>query len=301
MPEPLPQYGRVQIQTDPIDATVYIDGEEAGKTPLFKNELQAGVHNVYITLDDYFDYSTDFVVIGSEMTELNVPLLFDAEQGARKEREIQKEKARIEKEKRKASRVFFKEDNLYVGSFINLSWNLEPSLGFQFGGYINDFNVESAYMIIEPDVESRLSGYWTMTPEDLNGDGVIDVSEGLSSFGYRYELSKEQIYIRAGYGIRKGRRFRMTPQFGLMYQKLVRSFDESANVFGGEGRTFVLSAQIDAKLEISPISHVSVYCTPGYTIPFKMGQIATKINESDNGVKELMGGLYLNAGVCLYF
>ena len=312
MPDPLPQYGRVQIQTTPIDATVFIDGEEVGTTPLFKSELSAGIHHVFITLDDYYDYSTDIVVLGSEMTELSVPLQFDAEQSARKERERlreearierekQKEQALIEKEERKANRVFFKSNSIYGGSFINMSQNLEPSLGFQIGGYLKNINLEAAYMMVEPDVESRMSGYWTMIPEDLNGDGVIDESEGLTSYSYRYELSEEQLYVRAGYGIQFGRRLRITPQIGVMYQKIIKNYDYSCNVFEGDRRTYAMCAQMDAKVEFSPLCHVSIYCTPGYTIPFKLGQIATKINENGNGVNELLGGLYLNAGVCLYF
>lgn len=107
--------------------------------------------------------------------------------------------------------------------------------------------------------------------------------------------------MRAGYGIQFGRRLRITPQIGVMYQKIIKNYDYSCNVFEGDRRTYAMCAQMDAKVEFSPLCHVSIYCTPGYTIPFKLGQIATKINENGNGVNELLGGLYLNAGVCLYF
>ncbi len=67
---PPPLVGSVSIQSTPIDAEVYINGELKGRTPAIVYDLPEGICEVTIRKASYEDYSATVEVIGGQTQEL---------------------------------------------------------------------------------------------------------------------------------------------------------------------------------------------------------------------------------------
>ncbi len=307
VPEPLPLYGRIQIQSDPIEATVFIDGIESGTTPMLSKEVQVGEHNLELRKEGYMVYSTLVAVQDAQVTQIKISLISNVTT----EQSVTSPPVKTVREKPvKATQAkkFFEPTNYYAG------WYLYPESGvpkdeftffcsanIQAGVYYKNYNLEFNCSFGMECYDDNIYGYWIITPEDLNGDGVVD---GTDSYYYCYSFDGDKHYsVRLGYGIIPFRRLRITPQTGIMYQGMHSKMDESSDLLGGTSvkKSYVLCALLDLKVEFSPFQHVSLFYTPGYNIPVKMGRIASKLNENDKAVTKGLKGLYQNMGVCIYF
>lgn len=67
---PTPIYGSLEISSTPLRATIYIDGEEVGETPLMKSDVLVGTRRVAFRKDGYL--SVDKTVEVKENTENSV-------------------------------------------------------------------------------------------------------------------------------------------------------------------------------------------------------------------------------------
>lgn len=296
IPEPLQQYGRLQVQSTPFNATVFLDGVELGTTPLIKGDLVAGVHKMVLKLEDYLDYSTELVVNGSEITEISASLKYDVDKQARLERQKRKE----EKQLQKANRIYLKNTDFYFGMAMNLNWNIDPSILVKVGADFYGLNVEFNYGVFEEMESLYFRGYWnSVKPLDLNGDGK---TEGYRSYQYIYGI-ESYMSCSLGYGIMFKKMFRLTPQVGLSSFQIKGLTDESVGAFGdsGDRSTYVMCVPISVKCEFSPLRHVSLVYTPIVSIPVKYGKIATKLNEKDNELSGSVNGLWHHAGLVVYF
>ena len=192
-------------------------------------------------------------------------------------------------------------NTLYAGA--SLFINDKPrNVDFHLGCYLKNFNLEIGYSHFDND-KIYFEGYWNSTAlseKDMDGDGLPD---GIQSYSYRYEtLSKYSAVL--GYGIQFGRRVRLTPQTGAIVYSLSSKggFDDSIQAFGesGERNSYVACMSVNLKLEFSPVKHVSLFYTPAFSIPVKMGNLAEKLDYS-NSVTGTFKGLTHNIGLQLYF
>jgi len=53
-----PQFGGIRINSDPSGATLSIDGQSSGTTPVTKDQLASGKHIIRLTKENYFDFET---------------------------------------------------------------------------------------------------------------------------------------------------------------------------------------------------------------------------------------------------
>lgn len=67
--------GTLQITTTPDGAAVYVDGGSQGTSPATISSLAAGSHTVKLTKAGYTDYQATVMVIGGQITPLNVKLV----------------------------------------------------------------------------------------------------------------------------------------------------------------------------------------------------------------------------------
>lgn len=312
VPEPVPLYGRVQIQSDPIDATVFIDGVEVGTTPMLSKELQVGGHDVELRKEGYANYTTTVAVSDEQILPLRVSLVpsgFVAQQ-PKPQAAVKAPKEKVPREKKvrtPSKETFYKPTGIYAGYYFYPETGMPHDqfaffslTNYQIGGYFKNFNLEYNRTVGMHSIQT-VDGYWIITPQDLDGDGEMD---GTSSYGYGYSYNEQKHYsVRMGYGIVPLNRLRITPQVGLMYQGMKSLYDESSELIGpmSEKKTYVLCTCLDVKLEFSPIRNVCVFYTPGFNIPVKMGQIAEKLNENDNAVTKSIRGMYQNIGIGIYF
>lgn len=73
MPAPTPIMGTLDIKSTPFDATVYIDGEEVGATPVMWDGL-VGDHSLRLSKDGYSDYRCSVKVVEGETKSVNYSL-----------------------------------------------------------------------------------------------------------------------------------------------------------------------------------------------------------------------------------
>ena len=75
----LVQNGLVLIQTEPVDASITIDGQSSGKQTPNRVTLPVGEHSVELNAEGYRTWSKNFTVLGSDLIWLNYPLLVPTE------------------------------------------------------------------------------------------------------------------------------------------------------------------------------------------------------------------------------
>jgi len=67
---------KMSVYSDPLGATVYIDGIEVGNTPLEKYSVVAGEHKVLVVHDGYMDYQKTVTMAANTHEKLN-PILIE--------------------------------------------------------------------------------------------------------------------------------------------------------------------------------------------------------------------------------
>ena len=70
-PPPVPTTGSVSIQTNPVDAEVYIDGQLKGRSPLIVDDLPVGSYTVEIRKENYRSETKKIEIAGGQTENLN--------------------------------------------------------------------------------------------------------------------------------------------------------------------------------------------------------------------------------------
>jgi hypothetical protein len=74
-PAPIQDRGKVSIATDPVGATVILDGAESGVTPLSLDSIQAGKHAVSLKLEGYYIKKGDITIIADTLNTFEFTLV----------------------------------------------------------------------------------------------------------------------------------------------------------------------------------------------------------------------------------
>ena len=79
---PIPITGSLSVLSQPLNATIYIDGKEQGTSPAILNNLLIGTHSISLKKNGYNDLTQTVTVKENEMTEVsltmnNVPVFTD--------------------------------------------------------------------------------------------------------------------------------------------------------------------------------------------------------------------------------
>lgn len=303
LPEPYPLYGHVQIQSTPIGATVFLDGEEIGQTPHLQRDVQVGNHTVVVKSDGYLDFETTVLIENSKVAQLNVSLVGQNQVNRRREvnetavqddsrtarRQPDQDRIKELKENAPAPKSHnVKKTCLYLGGFC------APGELFSYGGqvglYVSNVNLEAAFGVHDRDIE----GYWVSNSSASQ--------QKADSYKYIWQFD-HTASVRLGYGIGLTRTVRVTPQLGVAITQLKSQEDE---LFRSQSdykdkKTFIAGGQAAVKLEWIPARHLSLFVAPGYTIPVSKGKIAELLDENDKSVSKYAGGLKVSLGVNLVF
>ena len=70
-----PVPGVMRVRTEPEGATLYVDGDKAGTTPLSVKDLKAGMHRIRLNLSGYQDYKQKVEVEKGKTAKVNVKLV----------------------------------------------------------------------------------------------------------------------------------------------------------------------------------------------------------------------------------
>lgn len=342
---PDPIYGSINITSQPMGAMIYIDGKEMGTTPrVVRNvlvgnrkveirkanhtgiekrvvveenkmaEVKAVLSNVVkvkVTTTNYSNYSSIYIdgkLRGNGPLEIELPCgthRFEATYDGYKHNDWEGSTTVNVSEKtpviaifmKKLPRNYVKKTHFYIegdfqaGGFMGYG----GALGF----YANRFNVEAGVL-------------FGMSESDLYWYSALDGTRTTVSY------TPMRIHLKAGYGIRCGRRIQLTPQIGLGYLSLSGDatgengfvdVDGSMNVnvsYSGEGAEKLTSSYAmqwigSLRMTWALASWCQLVLTPEYTGAINEGPLfekASSINEDIKGWKE---GFNFKAGFAIYF
>ena len=173
-------------------------------------------------------------------------------------------------------------NNIYLGG--DYRFGHVTAINAYIGVYWNNFNIECGYLF--PQADSRDT--WI-----VRESFELDMVELLYNFKYQSGISA---YI--GYGIHSGNKFRITPQIGTIFNQISGTCNRISD---SDLKTYVVSGSLSARLELTPINHISFIFKPSYDFPVAQGALASKLEKSTNFVKDWCGGFSMNIGVELYF
>ena len=77
LPEPLPIYGSLTVETKPLSSSVYVDGELKGETPLFLPKILVGNHDVEVRKDGKLSSKQTIIVSEGEISKVQGELAED--------------------------------------------------------------------------------------------------------------------------------------------------------------------------------------------------------------------------------
>ena len=253
--------GTVSAKSNPEGAEINIDGQVVGSTPFQKSGIRLGIHNVVIRKEGYYPYRTAI-----NLTESRTFCTIDTTL-----REF----------------VYLTRNNVYFDfSYVALS-----AKGFlsKIGIYRGAFNLEFGYL--NPGT-TKEKVYWITPAESWNGTSNVSA--------YEYNLSRG-ISANLGIGILLSKNVRITPQLGTVIYNIKGSEVADIQSLSNNQTTYVMSGQATLRMELSGIRHVGFTVSPSYKIPYKLGDLASAINENTGYIKKWCGGFELNAGIELYF
>lgn len=262
-----PITGTLKVNSQPEGAKVYLSGSLVGTTPFTRDNLPYGVTLLDVRKKGYKPYNS--MVRVSDKTTYTVDVTLD---------EIK----------------YLGKSGFYMGAAYQIG-HITAITGYA-GVYLHNINIEGGYILNQVETERTR---WITSPEVWTGNTMQLV--------YDYKLANS-FNGRIGYGLSLGKRLRITPQVGAIYYKLTGTLTDS-NVSGQytiteddeKSSTWVISGVGAARIELSPVNHITLAVTPQYEMPLSMGSLANTINGNSDIVKRWCGGFGLKAGFEIYF
>lgn len=250
------------VNTQPGGATFSVNGQYKGKTPVTV-ELTPGDYLIEFTKNGYRPYS-ETVHVDASRTRISMPLeLIPASESTTRIMAF-----------RSSSRTGAKlsRDNTYFGAAYSMG-HLSSVYAYA-GAYLGNLNLEAGYLM----------------PQD-----APETDPGDSPYGYVYNLSGV-IPVYVGYGFVIGDKARITPRASVSLNLIKGTngfIDQSSYVFCGS---------LDARFAFSPIRHIILSCTPGYSIPVWKDKYAIELEtESSAILQQWIKGFSVRFGLEYFF
>lgn len=60
--QPVPQYGSVSVSSNPVGATVFLDGQQRGTTPMRIDQVSIGKHEITLVKAGYYTFTNQFTI-----------------------------------------------------------------------------------------------------------------------------------------------------------------------------------------------------------------------------------------------
>ena len=301
----------------PSGATVYVDGEKIGTTPIDNYQLLIGKHRMEIKKKDYYSVIRDIEVVrdvenkfSAELSD-RVNVSFSSEpagallsiDGVNKGSTPQSVemtsgtyKVKLEKDgymrsKRtvhvspsnnsysvRLSKIVLSETNRYVG--VNYQFGHVAGLEFCYGR-IFDSNIILEGSLFKPNAEK-----YTVLWVGWSGKNTVE-----------YQLANA-ISTQLGYGFIVLPSVRIAPRVGLLLNKIVGG---ERHDLEWDERTLVASGRLGVHAEYTPASFCGIVGTAMYDIPLVKGNLADQLSSNTDFIKDWCSGFSINVGVKFYF
>ena len=244
----LSQTAVFQFTSNPIGAHITIDKQSIGTTPCFK-ELVTGAYTVKATKSGYKDYQEVMTLSSSApAVELSLNKIYNYKN------------------------AFYAEGNLRAGTMI--------AFGGTIGGYINNVNIEAAYLMGTGKSETV---YWC-------GNNTQPIA---SSYSPAMIVSG-----KIGYGFALGTRYRLTPQIGVNLLKLKESLESTFTTIADEVN--VASALLSIRFSAAIADHFAVSISPEYSFAVNKSKGYETLSEVSSKIKNWGEGFNVKLGITVF-
>ena len=259
---PLAYTGTLAITSNPLGASILIDGKDFGVTPKNVNDIQAGIHSLLLKLKDYADYSQSFDIKRDETTNVDVAL--ERTKKAKKIKPVEGEN----KEVKSTSNSLIKENGVYFQAFGQAG--TMTGFGGAIGGYFKNFNVEA--FIVKP-----------------LGSETFYINSYVGSYNYK-TVDTSGLFLggKVGYGINVAKKFRITPQIGAGSLKM----SDLSNV---------LSATIGIQVEYFISSNFGISLNPEANFAVKKDDNFEQVSALSSKMKGWGNGFNARLGLFVCF
>ena len=323
-PEPI--YGSVNVSSQPIGATIYIDGKEVGTTPRVIRDVLIGKHQIEIKKTNFSTFAKEIIVeegktVSVSRTLSNVANIVVQADTWSTSAEIFMNGQRlgrspITKEIPCGTHTFSAKYTTYkkcewVGEITVNVDNTTPLIGIPMRELPRNY-VKKSHFYIEGDFQcldyTSIGGALGFYLKRFNVEagymkGNLDGFTSIYWFdeqGCMHEdidYCSDRIHLKLGYGIRIGRRIQVTPQVGGALLRLYDNNGESNEL----SNTYAMLWTGSLRMTYALLPWFQFVVTPEYTQTFKEGPLFEKLS---SGVEEIKGwgtGLSVKTGFAIYF
>lgn len=324
---PDPIYGSINITSQPIGATIYIDGKEMGTTPRVIRDVLIGNRKVEIKKTNYSSFTKSITVeegktasVTGELSNVAVITVKGSEWESSAEIYMDGRllgKSPYSLEVPCGTHTF---SARYI-NYKNREWKGETTVNVDNStpivtvpmkklprNYVKKthFYIEGDYQLLDYNSYGGALGFY------VNGFNVEaaymigNYNKYVETYWYNQQGSQEaqaryisnRMHLKVGYGIRIGRRIQVTPQVGGALLRL--SKDEG---YGSDclNDTYAMQWIGSLRITYALFPCLQLVVTPEYTGTFKEGPLFEKLSAVSEDIKGWGTGLSVKTGVSLYF
>lgn len=199
LPNPEPIYGTLDIDSEPIDATIYIDGKKKGETPSVISDILIGGHELRLEKDGYLTKKKTFYLEENKLVSLHEKLVVDPK-AVPKQPKAKKEKIKVYKEKVEFKKYNYLTLNVALDSYTKPSYGLSYGRVKKYGWFVNvmsNFNFKGLSADYECGSDFTVNGDYPVY------SGVEEFSSISATAGFIYRITESfALKIGAGYGMK---------------------------------------------------------------------------------------------------
>lgn len=317
LPNPIPILSHIEITSTPSNATVTIDGEEVGTTPLLLPNVLIGAHEVTLSKKNYQTATKHIEVKEGQTERLHVKL--SGECNVKINTTPSGAKVTIDGKYYGTTPItcdlYAKnytfaiskegynpiEKNIMVdGSkdtfdFILKRCYVYPQMFYIDAGFsaINTLNLYGAIGLFYNNINAQLSyAYGFYKSESIYWSG--------STGSYERFYTPQIATGKLGYGFICGNRVRITPQVGCSLLTLHEGKYNNTEELILEGASMI-SGIVSMRCDLMLGNHFGISIAPQYLLPLWSSTWATKLCDLSSTIGEWGKGLSLQVGASLYF
>lgn len=321
VPSPTPITGSLYISSTPSGATIELDGEQKGTTPVLLQGILIGSHKVALTLTNHKSEQYDVSIKENETTNVEATLSDMAhmtvnskptnaelyingtrigttpysQDMASGDYEIMlkkqgyydfKQQVHLDSSKPdimlNLSRQYLKSSMFYLGGGVQVGTIM--GVGGFIGTYIHGLNAEMSYMVGLTESEEI---FWNH----------IEADDGSSSYTYK------PTYIggRIGYGIDINSRIRITPKIGCGIVQLKGTLKQSRQTNYTPKEAYAIPISVGCSFDYAVTPWCAVFARPEVSYAVSKSDIYNVVSEVSSKVKGYATGFNALAGLYIYF
>ena len=321
--------GKLCMHINPTNATVEVDGFLWNGTSLTPKELSIGSHEVRVS---HKGYKTEVRTINIEENKtLDVHITLTRETTYTIKSTPQYIDYNIynfeTKEVVSGTTIRYSEHKLTTGKYritahksgyskydkiVELD-SSNPVIDITLNPIMNDpyeFYIEGNYRLgNSTSVGGTMGFYWNNANFDISYQGgtgneefLYWSEEGEKPCKFSYSISSI-FTTKIGYGIPIGRRFRITPQLGILHINITEKelnydiYGISSVVLDGNSQSLIVSSRISFALS----KHWGISISPEYLVSIKQSKGFKRLSDTSTKIKGWGEGFNVNLGLVLYY